>query len=136
MKKLLALSITLAVILGLCACEKKSESITLPAILRQFDTSIYENYTIFAGNIERTETVGLLSDILQIKEWEEIDAPRDDETLILKIHLSELYEISLYNSYAWVYYGYASAVDKESAYYSIPKAATENIHSYIDSISS
>lgn len=134
MKKSVAVLVVLAVILGLCACGKTSESLTLSAISRQFDNTIYEKYTVAVGENEYIETVDVLSEMLIIDEWKEIDKP-DDEMLLLKIHLSELYEIYLYESYARVYYGYASMGEAENAYYSIPAEVSENIQTYIETIS-
>lgn len=134
MKKSVAALVVLAIILGLCACGKTSESLTLSAISRQFDNTIYEKYTVAVGENEYIETVDVLSEMLIIDEWKEIDKP-DDEMLLLKIHLSELYEIYLYESYARVYYGYASMGEVENAYYSIPAEVSENIQTYIETIS-
>lgn len=134
MKKSVVLLVVLAVIFGLCACGKTSESLTLSAISKQFDSTIYEKYTVAVGENEYTETVDVLSELLLLDEWEEIDRP-GEEMLLLKIHLSELYEIYLYESYAWVYYGYASMGEAENAYYSIPAEVSENIQTYIENLS-
>lgn len=87
------------------------------------------------GDDEYTESVDVLSELLLLDEWYEIEKPLD-ETLLMTIQLSELYEINLYENCVWVYYGYASIGETKTAYYSIPKAATENIRSYIDNLSS
>ena len=135
MKRILAILVVLTIVFSLCSCEKKSESITLPAKLRQFDNSIYEKHTVFISNVERTESVDVLSNMLLVEKWQEIDAPKD-ENLVLTIHLSELYEIYIYESYALAYYGYASITEEENAYYGIPEDATSNIQSYVNNLSS
>lgn len=134
MKKSVVILLILVAMLGLCACGRISENLTLSALSRQFDNTIYEKYTVVIGEDEHIETVETLSEMLMIDEWKEINKP-DDEMLLMKIHLSELYEIYLYENYARVYYGYASMGEVENAYYSIPADVSENIQAYIEIVS-
>lgn len=119
---------------GLCACGQLSPALTIDSLSRQLDSGSFEGHTVVIGDVEYFEDAAELAALFMLSEWEECEKPAD-EPLLLTVHLAELYEIYVYESYARVYYGYASVGKSENVCYSIPEAAAENIRAYIDGIS-
>ena len=70
---------------------------------------------------------------LHLDAWAETAAPREEQTCKLIVHLGDEYDVYIYDSYAYVYDGYADPGKNTGAYYTIPQEAIAGIDSFIQS---
>ena len=124
-------------ILGIYLCissnwDNQSGALSISTLENHFDPDAYQVHTIMTSDWEWTEDVQTLKDMLFLEEWVAIDEPLQ-EPMLMKMILSEEYEISLYESYACVYYGYAFAWEDNTAYYEVPIYVSERIVTYLES---
>ena len=123
----------LIILIGLCACSEKCESLTISALTEQLDNTNFDKQQVIVGDNKYYEDTQVLSELLNLNQWQEC-SKQEQTTLILKIHLSELYEINIYENYAHVYYGYATIGEDEDAYYILPENTNQNIQTYLESL--
>ncbi|MCD7788353.1 MAG: hypothetical protein LUH59_05430 [Firmicutes bacterium] len=91
---------------------------------------------------EYTMKMETARELLMIDEWEIISnvsasfSISDDESKTAGMTLDELYEMTIYDTYAIGYYGYRNFFENEYVYYSIPSEVAENFVSYAAEIKS
>ncbi len=130
-KKLLYLVITITVLSLLCACGKRPAPASLESLQKQFDSVLFQNHTITVDDTEWLESANKLGELLSLNGWTKMRNPPLGEKTLLTIHLSEEYEIIVYESYASVYYGYASFGEANTVYYSIPSETAISLSQYL-----
>lgn len=116
----------------LCACGKQPIPASLESLQKQFSSEYYQNHTVRVEDTEWIESVNTLRELLSLNEWAKISKPTSAEKPLVTIHLSEEYEITVYESYASVYYGYASFGEANTVYYSIPSETAINLSQYLE----
>lgn len=126
------LAVAFVAICLLCACSRTPIPCELESIQKEFDPQYFQNHTIIIDGFEQVENVIILGELLSLSEWEEAKKPTLDEEELIKIHLSEEYEIIIYESYASVYYGYNSLGETDNVCYSVPDSTIDKIRQYVD----
>lgn len=85
---------------------------------------------------EYTMKMETARELIMIDEWEIISnfsasfSASDDESKTAGMTLDELYEMTIYDTYAVGYYGYRNFFENEYVYYSIPSEVADNFVSY------
>ncbi len=131
-KKLFYLVVMITVLALLYACGKQPAPSSLESLQKQFDSELFQNHTIIVDDTEWIESANKLGELLSLNGWAKMRNPPSGEKTLLTIHLSEEYEITIYESYASVYYGYASFGEVKYVYYSIPSETIVTLSQYLN----
>lgn len=131
-KNLLTYLVQMIMVISLlCACGKQAIPSSLESLQKQFSSEYYQHHTVIVDDTEWNESVSMLRELLSLNEWDKLRKPPSGEKPLMTVHLSEEYEVTVYESYASVYYGYASFGEANTVYYSIPSETAINLSQYL-----
>ena len=132
-KRNLMIPIVIAVVVIIVFCgslfNRCPELCTIDYLKKWFDLKESPCTVSFDGG-DRKESASLIAEMLSFDEWQKTKDPVSGEKEIIKIVMSEEYEITIFESYARVHYGYSRITEAEDAYYSVPHEVIEKIAGY------